>query len=114
LRLRLRADAPRTVRIDVESRRYPSDAAAFRYGWDVALTAAPRHLTLAVRDLALPAWSQAAPVPLEEVLAQATSLSFHPQPVGRLSSGFFRPGGSDSGAIRIDDVEFLATARADR
>jgi spore coat protein H len=114
LRLLLRADAPRTVRIDVESRRYPSDAAGFRYGWDVTVTAAARRFTLSVRDLALPAWSREEPAPLEEVLAQATSLSFHPQPRGRLSSGFFPPGGSDSGAIRIDDVEFLATARADR
>jgi hypothetical protein len=113
LSLRLRADAPRTVRIDVESRRYSSDAAELRYGWDVAVTAAPRRFTLAVRDLALPVWSQAVPAPLEEVLAQATSLSFHPQPVGRLPSGFFLPGGSDAGAIRIDDVELLATARAE-
>jgi spore coat protein H len=114
LSLRLRADAPRSVRIDVESRRYPNDAAEFRYGWEVAVTGAARRFTLSVRDLALPAWSQAAPLPLEEVLAQATSLSFHPQPVGRLPSGFFPPGGSDSGAIRIDDVEFMPTARADR
>ena len=112
VRLRLRADGPRGVRIDVESHRYPSDAAGVRYGWDVAVTSEPRTFTLAVRDLALPAWSQAASVPQGEVLAHATGLSFHPQPVGRLDSGFFPPGGSDTGVLRIDDVEFLPALRA--
>ena len=112
IRLRLRADGPRGVRIDIESPRYPSDAAELRYGWDVAVTSEPRTLTLALRDLALPAWSQVAPVPLAEVLAHATGLSFHPQPRGRLDSGFFPRGGSDSGALRIDDVEFLPARSA--
>ncbi len=112
LRLLLRADAPRELRIDVESRRYPSDAADQRYGWDLRVGAAPRRATLALRDLSLPVWSKAEPLPLDEVLADATGLSFHPQPRGRLASGFFPPGGSDSGALRIDDVEFLPAARA--
>jgi len=112
LRLLLRADAPRELRIDVESRRYPSDAAEQRYGWDLNVGVAPRRLTLAFGDLSLPAWSEVEPLPLEEVLANATALSFHPQPRGRLPSGFFPPGGSDSGVIRIDDVEFLPAARA--
>jgi hypothetical protein len=112
LRLLLRADSPRELRIDVESRRYPSDAAEQRYGWDLRVGAAPRRLTLAFADLSLPAWSEAEPLPLEEVLANATGLSFHPQPRGRLRSGFFPPGGSDSGVLRIDEVELLPAARA--
>jgi len=112
LRLRLRASGPRTLRIDVESPRYPSDDAALRYGWDVVVGREPRRVTLALRDLALPAWSTADPPPLAEVLVRATGLSFHPQPVGRLASGFFPDGASDAGAIAIDDIEFVPAAQA--
>jgi len=114
VRLRLRADEPRTVRIDVESTRYPGDSAGLRYGWDVAASSSPRSVALAIGELALPAWSKAAAVPLDEVLAHATGLSFHPQPVGRLASGFFPSGGSDPGSLRIDDLEFLPKAQAAR
>jgi hypothetical protein len=107
LRLRLRADSPRTLRIDVESARYPGDAAGLRYGWDVAVSRAARVATLRLRDLALPVWSTATPLPLAEVLARATGLSFHPQPVGRLASGFFPEGGFDRGSLAIDDIELL-------
>jgi hypothetical protein len=110
LRLRLRADAPRTLRIDVESARYPSDDAAARYGWDVAVSAQARVASLALRDLALPVWSTATALPLDEVLARATGLSFHPQPVGRLASGFYAEGRSDAGRLQIDDVELLPAA----
>jgi hypothetical protein len=110
LRLRLRADAPRTVRIDVESRSYPSDDPALRWGWDVAVSPRARIATLELADLALPAWSTAEPVPVERVLSRASALSFHPQPVGRLASGFFPRGRSDPGAFQIDDVELLAPA----
>jgi hypothetical protein len=114
VRLRLRADAPRTLRIDVESPRYPNHSAGLRYGWDVAVTPAARQVTLAIRDLALPVWSELEPVAQVEVLARASGLSFHPQPRGRLASGFFPSGGSDSGALRIDDIEFLPAARTGR
>jgi hypothetical protein len=114
VRVRLRADSPRTLRIDVESPRYPSDDAGQRYGWEVAVTPAARQVTLAIRDLALPAWSELEPVARDEVLARASGLSFHPQPRGRLASGFFPPGGSDSGALRIVDIELLPAARAAR
>jgi len=107
LRLRLGADAPRTLRIDVESARYPGDDAAARYGWDVEVSGTPRVATLALRDLALPVWSTDTPLPLGEVLARATGLSFHPQPVGRLASGFYPIGRSDPGVLRIDDLELL-------
>ncbi len=113
LRLRLRSDGgPRTVRIDVESPRYPSDDAALRYGWDVEAGPEPRFVTLELGDLAPPVWSSAAPPPLAEVLARATGLSFHPQPVGRLASGFLPEGRSDPGTLRIDDVELLPPTRA--
>jgi hypothetical protein len=114
LRLRLRASGPRTLRIDVESPRYPRDDAALRYGWDVDLTSEPRRVTLELRDLAPPVWSTADPPPLAEVLARATGLSFHPQPVGRLASGLYPAGRSDPGALQIDDVEFLPAERASR
>jgi hypothetical protein len=112
LRLRLRADAPRTVRIDVESAAYRVGDPALRYGWDVAVSASARRVSLALRDLAPPVWSTATPPPRAEVLARATGLSFHPQPVGRLASGFFPKGRSDPGSLAIDDVEFLPTASA--
>ena len=114
MRLRLRADRPRSVRIDVESSRYPGDAAGLRYGWKVAVGPAPRSVTLAIRELALPEWSEAEAVPLDEVLARATGISLHPEPVGRQASGFFPPGGSDAGSLRIDDVEFLPLERSGR
>jgi hypothetical protein len=112
LRVLLRADAPRTLRIDVESARYPGDDAAARYGWDVAVSREARVATRRLADLALPAWSTATPLPLAEVLARATGLSFHPQPVGRLASGFFPAGASDAGAISIDEIELVPVAGA--
>jgi hypothetical protein len=110
IRLRLRADAPRTIRIDVESARYPGDDAALRMGWDVAVSGEARRVSLRLGDLAPPVWSTADRLPRDEVLARATGLSFHPQPVGRLASGFFPEGRSDPGTLRIDDIELVPSA----
>lgn len=106
VRLRLHADAPRRLRITVESPRYGVDDPALHYGWEVEVGPAARSLTLRVRDLALPGWSTATPVPLAEVLARASALSLNPEPVGRLASGFLPAGHSDTGVLRVDDIEF--------
>jgi lipid-binding SYLF domain-containing protein len=42
-----------------------------------------------------------------EVLARATGISVHPQPMGRLASGFYPEGRSDAGVLQIDDVELV-------
>ena len=109
LELVVRADPARTVRVEIESPAYPVDDPALRYGWDVEATPTPRVVTLRMRDLALPEWSQAVPPPRARVLESATSLCFGPQPRGRMSSGFFPSGRSDTGTLAIDEVAFVPT-----
>ena len=108
----LRADPPRTLRIEIEGPGYGADDPALRYGWDVEATRTPQRLRLPLRDLALPAWSQAPPAPLAAVLARATALCISPQPRGRLASGLFPPGQSDAGSLEIDDVALVAGSLA--
>jgi hypothetical protein len=110
LRLKLRGDGPRDLRIDVESRAYAGAPRGVRYGWTVRVSREARDVTLPFDELAVPAWAEPLAKPPSEVLNRVTGISLNPQPRGRLASGYFAPGVADSGLLHVDDIEFVRDA----
>lgn len=107
LRVKLRSDAPREVRIDLESPLYEGAPGAVRYGWTVRVAEHAREVLLPMAELRVPEWADPLPRSAQEVMTRTTGLSLNPQARGRRASGYFGPGESDRGFLEVDDIEFL-------
>ena len=104
IRLRMRADNIRTVRIELDSAAYP-DTETPRYGWDVLVSRQPTDLTLALDQAKLPGGGTSGAVPLDEVRKQVRALVLTPEPRGRGEDGLFARGKTDVGFLEMDNVE---------
>jgi hypothetical protein len=108
LRLLLRTDRPRIVRIELESDRYQTSSKGTRFGWDVAVTSSPTLVDLTVAKASLPALPDGASDALDRVRAHVSGLIFNPAVVGRNASGHLGSGRADSGYLEVDDIQFFA------
>jgi spore coat protein H len=103
LRLRVRADRERNLRLSLESFEQTHGDAGARFGWDVAVGDEPRDVQLAFEDLSLPAGAKL-DYHANDVLAHTSTLSLTavPQTSNLLGS---IPTGEERGRIQIDAVE---------
>jgi hypothetical protein len=106
-----RADQNRGLRIDIAS---PNDSQfnnGICLGWDASLTTTPTVFVLKLVNAAIPSWAATRPDPPNDdpnkVFSTATGLVFRVQPTGVGSTGFFGVGGSDTGYVQIDNIEFV-------
>jgi hypothetical protein len=104
LRLTLRTDRARTVRIDLDSRLYEASVEGIKFGWDVAATDAPQTVELAFASATLPSWARATTDDLSVIRASVDALAFHPICNDRDDSGFLPEGAADVGFVVIDAV----------
>jgi hypothetical protein len=107
LRLLLRADSPRTLRIDLDSDVYQASQEGIKFGWDIPVEATPRQVELRFADAKLPPWARLTSDSLERVLERVEAIAFHPYCAGRDAAGFLPKGGSDPGFLEIDQLEFF-------
>ena len=89
VRLLLRTDQPRTVRIELESDLYQQ---AQRFGWEVAVTSVPTQVNLTIDNARPPSSSAGTGDALSHVRTNVSGLTFQPSVVGRNASGRLGPG----------------------
>jgi hypothetical protein len=97
VRMLLRADRPRDVRISFESEAH-SITSPEGFGWTVPVDATPREVELKFAEVDYPATAPASSSTLADVLATATALLVQLRPLER--------GVADAGTMRVDDIQF--------
>lgn len=112
VRLLLRTDQPRTVRIELESDLYQTSNTGIKFGWEVAVTSLPTPVRLVLDNAMLPSRAKGATDALSRVRTHVNGLSFNPSVVGRNASGNLGSGNSDPGFLEIDDIQFLGQSGA--
>jgi spore coat protein H len=112
VRLRLKADQARTLRLDIESPNNSARDLGVRFGWDVPIGPTAQQVDVLFAEAQVPAWAVDQGVDpgdnLADILSTASGLVFHPQCVGRSDAdGQLPDGTTDPGFLEIDDIEFF-------
>lgn len=111
IRLTVRADKPRTLRLDVESPAQTATNLGVRNGWDIPVGTTPTEVEVLFADAKVQSWATAEGSDphddLNAVLSQVTGLAFHPYCLGRGDTGFLPTGTTDKGWLAIDNVQFF-------
>ncbi|MFO7178164.1 MAG: CotH kinase family protein [Pseudomonadota bacterium] len=111
LRLWVRSDQTRTLRLDLDSPESSERDAGIRIGWDIVVTEEAREVEVSFSNARVADWVTAegrdpGDDP-NDILRTVSGLFFAPQCVGRGDSGQLPEGTSDSGFVAIDDIEFF-------
>lgn len=107
IRMMLRSDRARTIRLDLESDVYVAANAGIKFGWEVLVNSTSTQVDLLLSNAALPAWASVRTDSLAAVLKHVNGIAFNPAPVGRGGSGFLGADKSDPGFLEIDDVQVV-------
>jgi spore coat protein H len=108
VRLTLRTDSPRTVRVDLDSRLYEASNEGIKFGWDIPASEEPLTAELKFAEAALPAWARATQDDLAVVRTRVDGLAFHPLCNDREErGGLLADGGTDDGFLELDAIELF-------
>ncbi|HET9955336.1 MAG TPA: CotH kinase family protein [Polyangiaceae bacterium] len=111
VRLRVRADRARTLRLDLESPRQTGTSAGVRFGWDIPVSDQSRLVEVHFADAKVQSWAVDQGLDPHddphEVLGTMIGLALNPSCEGRNSAGFLPEGSSDDGQIELDDLELF-------
>ncbi len=110
LRLKVKSDRGRNLRVSMDSPKYVEDnwMNGITYGWETRVGPEVTTLELAMEEAAYPSWAKVRPdVPLDSVLECVSGIRFSPAAEGRDSRGLLPPGGKDEGFLQLDDIEFV-------
>ncbi len=111
IRMRLRADEPRTLRLDLASPEASALLAGVSFGWDIRLTEEAEEVEVLFEEAEVVSWAvQQGLDPgddLADLLETLGGIRFFPQCNRRLGSGFLPEDTRDVGFIEVDDLEFF-------
>jgi hypothetical protein len=110
VRLKLKSDVTRPVRLEFGSSKYnpaPAMGRAGRLGWETMATAAGNTVTLDVANLGLAPGTTPNGDTAANVLSAANQIYIHAQPTNRNGQGLMPAGTSQSGWLQIDDIELI-------
>ncbi len=107
VRLKMRANAARTIRLNLESPKHSAADQGIQMGWDLAVTATTKTFEVLFADAEVPKWATDPGDPLAAILQTVTGFMFQPDCQKRGSSGQIADDGRDSGWLDIDDIEFF-------
>jgi len=107
VRLTLRTDSPRVVRVDLDSALYEASVEGIKFGWEIATTSAPLTIELPFADASLPAWAHPTGDQLPAIRQRVEALAFHAMCNGRDSAGLLAEGTSDTGFLELDALELF-------
>jgi spore coat protein H len=107
VRLLIRSNVARVVRMDMDSPNNPDFMKGVRRGWDLAVDTTAKPLEVKFADAKTQGWGGVVNDSLPSILSTMAGLIFQPQCVGRDGSGQLPDGSRDTGWVDIDDVEFF-------
>ncbi len=113
IKLKIASSSDRYFNIDLLSSRNSKPSLSKNWGWYFYVTTEPKVIELPYDSLQmLYAWRGQDPAaddqpPLDTLFRYSTGLAFYPEQIGRLHDGFYPEGVVDSGAVKIDDIEFI-------
>ena len=107
IRLTLRTEGPRTVRIDLESLLYEASVEGIKFGWEVAGTSSPLTVELPFADAKLPVWARPTGDELAVIRTRIDGLAFQPLCNGRDGGGLLAEGTADIGFVELDAIELF-------
>jgi spore coat protein H len=105
VRITLRTDRPRAVRIDLDSRLYEAGVEGIKFGWDVAAGSEPLTVELPFANAALPSWARSTLDELANVRQLVDGLAFQPTCNDRNDAGLLAEGTTDPGFLELDAIE---------
>lgn len=105
IRLTLRTDGPRTVRVDLDSRLYEASNEGIKFGWEIAATSEPLTIELSFASASLPVWAHATADQLPAIRQRVDGLAFQPMCNGRDAGGLLPEGMGDPGFLELDAIE---------
>jgi hypothetical protein len=106
IRMTVRSNVPRIMRLDIDSPKNPGLLKGIRRGWNILVEAAPKTVEVLFADATTPSWGGPIDDSLPDILATISGLYFQPQCVGREASGLLPAGTTDTGFVDIDDLAF--------
>jgi hypothetical protein len=107
IRLTLRTEGPRTVRIDLESLLYEASVEGIKFGWEVAASSTSVTVELPFAEAKLPVWARPTGDELPVIRTRVDGLAFQPLCNGRDSAGLLPEGTADSGLLELDAIELF-------
>ena len=111
IRMWIRADRKRDLRIELDSTYTSAVNGWLREGWFVSLTETPTQIEVLFKDAAFPSWAAAQGIKpmaaLPDILTGVKGILFSPQCVGRGADGFLPKDTKDVGFIEVDDIELF-------
>jgi spore coat protein H len=108
LKIWLKADRPRNLRIGIESSNYKDKDSGGNYGWDIKVSTEAKEYVLSYEDLKWTSWDagNASKNPIDKALEAVHGLSFSTSPASFNSSGFMEEGSEEVGFVLLDNIEF--------
>jgi spore coat protein H len=107
VRLLVRTDQPRSLRIDLESAEYVASNEGIKFGWDVLIGAEPQAIEVRFDAAAIPSWALSTDDDRDNILAVVSGLAFQPSCAGRDAGGYLPEESTDQGFFQLDRVEFF-------
>lgn len=107
IRLTLRTDSPRVVRVDLDSGLYEASIEGIKFGWELSTSSAPLTIDLLFAQASLPVWAHPTSDQLPAILERVDALAFHPMCNGRDSNGLLAEGTTDAGFLEVDAIELF-------
>lgn len=107
LRVKVRSDELRPLRIDVDSPNNSATNDGVQVGWDAAADTTTKTVSVLFADARVPEWADDPKDSLAAILQTATGLTFRPKCNHVESTGHLPAGVTDNGWVDIDDIEFF-------
>lgn len=107
IRMKVRSDEARVMRVDVDSPKNSAATKGVEAGWNVSIDVAARTVTVLFSDAKPPSWAPDPGDSLLAILQTAMGLTFRPQCNHIDASGHLPAGVTDNGFVDIDDIEFF-------
>jgi hypothetical protein len=105
LRMLVRADQTRRLRIELESPAHRAANEGIRLGWYATAGSGAAVVEVRFAEAGLPEWARATGDVLGDVLARSTGIALQAYVVGNGSDGFLPDGATDPGYLEIDALE---------
>jgi hypothetical protein len=107
VRMLVKTDKPRNLRIDLESAEYEASNEGIKFGWEIPIGVQPQVVEVRFSAAALPFWARATSDERDHILSVVSGLTFQPFCVGRDAFGYLPQESTDLGYFQLDQVEFF-------